>query len=250
MSPRMDDRRWDVDAARGAAVVAMVLYHFCWDLDRFGFIEADFVHGPWQWAGRAIGASFLALMGASLVLHRDRALGVTGRPPPFLHYAKRATWLILAGCAITAATYFFVGAGFVVFGILHLLGVATLLAVPFLGQKPLAQWLDALVMVALGITLQNEGPTLHRAFAWLGVPTQGPSMVDWYPIFPWFGAVLFGTGLATWALRRRWALPRFPALEASPPGRALAFLGRHSLVIYLVHQPLLLGAFYLLGYRA
>jgi uncharacterized membrane protein len=244
---RLSARRWDIDAARGFAVVAMVAYHFSWDLDRFGFIDADFIHGPWQWAGRAIGASFLLLMGVSLVLHRDRALTATGRPPPFAHYARRAALLLAAGVAITVATRVFVGAGFVMFGILHLLGVATLLALPFIRNKAWPQFRDATVFLVGGLWL-STWPALPRApFAWLGAPTQGPSMVDWYPIFPWFGFVLIGTGIATLAIRRKWSLPE-PRFAASPPARAIAFLGRHSLVIYLAHQPLLLGAFHLLGY--
>jgi len=71
------------------------------------------------------------------------------------------------------------------------------------------------------------------ALQWLGLGTREPLTQDWRPIFPWVGATLFGVAAA-----RLVALPL-----AAEKRNALTFAGRHSLAIYLVHQPLLFGLF-------
>src|SRR5687768_1672935 len=58
-----------IDAARGAAILAMVVYHFSWDLRFFGFIAADVAGGlGWRVFARLIAGAFLFLVGVSLVL--------------------------------------------------------------------------------------------------------------------------------------------------------------------------------------
>lgn len=226
----------------------MIGYHFSWDLDRFGLTHADFGAGPWQWAGRSIGAGFLALMGASLVLHRARVLAARGAPPDGWHYLTRGATLFAAGLLITFATWLAIGPGFVWFGILHLLGVGTLLAPLFIARPALLQLGLGVLIIALGVWVHG-GPPQSRWWVWVGMRTHGPAMVDWYPLLPWAGYILLGSGLASLALRRGWALAPQPRLAASSAGRALAWLGRHSLVIYLLHQPLLLAAFHIAGFR-
>ena len=80
----------------------------------------------------------------------------------------------------------------------------------------------------------------------LGVVPEGIFMPDYRPLLPWFGVVLlgvfagnlfYGTGKRTAGLAGR--MP--------PPARPLTFLGRHSLFIYLVHQPILVGLLAVLG---
>ncbi len=79
------------------------------------------------------------------------------------------------------------------------------------------------------------------ALIWLGLGTSTPATLDWRPLLPWAGVVLIGLGLARAALPRladwRWVSWR----AARWPGRVFAFAGRHSLAIYLVHQPILFG---------
>jgi uncharacterized membrane protein len=75
---------------------------------------------------------------------------------------------------------------------------------------------------------------------WLGFVPQQLYSVDYYPLLPWFGVVLIGVCAGNTLYpnhRRRFALPD---LSRVIPLRALAFMGRHSLLIYLVHQPLII----------
>jgi uncharacterized membrane protein len=82
---------------------------------------------------------------------------------------------------------------------------------------------------------------------WLGIKQVGRSMVDHYPLIPWFGLALLGVFAGQTLYpngQRRFALQDW---SCSPPVRGLAFLGRHSLPIYLIHQPILFGLLILLG---
>ena len=76
---------------------------------------------------------------------------------------------------------------------------------------------------------------------WLGLGEALPNTLDWRPLLPWAGVVFLGLGAArlpgvlTWLKRP----DRWRAMSA--PARWIGFAGRHSLPIYLVHQPILIG---------
>ena len=146
---------------------------------------------------------------------------------------------------VTVVTYFIIGYGFVVFGILHLLGLATILAYPFLRSRR-ASLVAGIIVIGVGIYIARillPSPWL----LWLGVRQLGRYMVDYYPIFPWFGIALLGVfaGLTLYpGGTRSFALPD---LSQKTPIRGLTFLGRHSLLIYLIHQPILLAILFVVG---
>ncbi|GIK87794.1 MAG: hypothetical protein BroJett026_32750 [Betaproteobacteria bacterium] len=219
-----------VDALRGLAILAMIAYHFAFDLRFFGLSRADFENDPfWLGARAAIVTSFLLLVGISLVLaHRARVAW-----PAF---ARRVA--IVAACALaaSAASYALFPATYITFGILHFIALASLLARPLAARPRLALALGA---GALAGGLAFSHPFFDaRATSWIGFTTRKPATQDYVPLFPWIGVVLAGIALGAALARRSFApvagLDRLPA--------ALRWLGRHSLLVYMVHQPLLMGA--------
>ena len=238
-------RFWEIDTARGIAVVLMIFFHLMWDLSFFGAYSGSMLAPPWRIFARSIGSTFIFLMGLSLTLayHRLR-LKLDGRQL-FRKFLLRGVIIFGWGMVITAVTYFVLGRGFVVFGILHLLGLSTILAYPFLRWRwaSLAAGIACIVLGAYANDVMSTSPWL----LWLGVRQLGRYMVDFYPLLPWFGVALLGVfcGLSLYPA----GIPRFdlPDLSPKPPIRALTFLGRHSLVIYLVHQPIILGTLVLMG---
>jgi uncharacterized membrane protein len=218
-----------VDALRGLAIVAMIAYHFAFDLRYFGVIRADFENDPfWLDTRTPIVAAFLALVGVSLVL-ADR----DGLPWP--RFLRRVA--VIAGCALaaSAASWFLFPRTFIYFGVLHCIAVSLLVARPFARRPVLAVVLGTAVVVA-GATLSHPAFDM-RALSWIGFATMKPDTQDYVPLFPWLGVVLAGIGLGHALVRVQF---RPIAWLAGTP-RALRWLGQHSLATYMIHQPVLMG---------
>lgn len=233
-------RLWEVDALRGFAIVEMVFFHFMWDLNFFGIYQGQMLGGPWQWFARSIATLFIFTMGLSMTLSFHRERQKVGHDRLFGKYLRRGAIIFGWGLVITVATYFFIGRGFVIFGILHVIGASMVLAYPFLKLNRWASLAGGVAVILAGFYvdgLRSESPWL----IWLGVKQVGTYMVDYYPVLPWFGLSLLGL-FAGHSLypdgRRAFALPDW---HDALPVRSLRFLGRHSLLIYLVHQPILIG---------
>jgi len=226
-----------VDVARGLALVGMGVYHSIWDLAHFGFVAASLPFAPaMRLLSDAVAGAFLALVGVSLTLAHPDGL----RRGPF---ARRLAKIVAAALLVTAATFFLDRDEPITFGILHCIAAASLVAAPFVGAPPwatLAAGAAALVAPLLFANADFDSPAL----VWLGLGTVAPRALDWRPLLPWAGVALVSLALAR--VLRPWFAPSPLALwrPASLFGRALAFAGRHSLTIYLVHQPILFGALF------
>jgi len=224
----------------------MMAFHLSWDLVYVGVLRISMSSGPWPWFSRCIATTFLLLAGISLVLSDAR----TGHKAGFRKYLRRGLVVFGFGMVITLITYLSLGHGFVVFGILHLIGFSIAAAYPLLPyRRRTISLLAGAAIIGVGI-YANRQIVSHPWLIWLGISQRGRPMVDYYPILPWFGMALVGL-FAGHALypdgRRRFALPN---LSGVWPIRALSYLGQHALLIYLVHQPVLLGIVYVWDWLA
>lgn len=221
-----------VDAARGVAILAMAVYHLAWDLTYYGLFATDVTTDPaWKLFQLAILSSFLLVVGIGLVLGHGKGV----RWPAFW---RRFAILVAAALAVTAGTYWMFPDYFVYFGILHAIALFSLLALPFLRLHPGLLLAAALAFIVPPF-LFGAPEFAQRHLAWIGFWSTLPQTTDIVPVFPWFGVVLTGMALARLAAPFRGRLAAFTA--RGPLGRALVLAGRWSLLIYLVHQPLLLG---------
>ncbi len=221
-----------LDALRGVAIMAMIAYHFAFDLRLFGFTSADFYRDPfWLNARTLILSMFLLLAGASLVLaQRSEA----GRARFWLHVVR------VAGCAalVSFASYVAFPDRFIWFGVLHAIAISLVLSRP-LAAHPRAALAIGLVVIAAGNFLTSTWFD-DRTLGWVGFMTGKPPTDDYVPLFPWAGVMLLGIAVAHLLARRAFrALAPFARLP-----RSLSWLGRHSLAVYMLHQPLLLAALY------
>lgn len=227
-----------LDTIRGMALIAMASYHFMWDLSDFGYLEPDFPSSGWpRIYARAIASTFLFLAGFSLVLaHGDYIR--------WRSFWKR--WLIVASAAalVTAATYFAIPRGFVYFGILHAIAAASLIGLLFL-RVP---WLLTLIVAAAAFVapLYLRSDTFNEPwFLWIGLSTAPRVSFDYVPLLPWLAPFLIGVATARISPLMRWLRQNASGEKSHNLGaRSLSFLGRHSLVFYLVHQPVLMSILY------
>jgi len=239
-------RFWEVDFMRGGATVLMILFHSVFDLDYFGVCEVDIHSGFWFYFARLTASIFLLLVGVSLVLSRSRAERLARTEQFRNRLFKRSIWIFGLGMGITLFTRLLLGDGFIVFGVLHLIGVSLLLAYPFL-RLHLINFIFGLLFISIGLYFQNLGVG-YPWLLWLGLAPQSFYSLDYFPLFPWFGVILMGTALGDLlyrGYRRRISLPDLSGTSFVKP---LAFFGRNSLTIYLLHQPVLIALFYLFGY--
>jgi uncharacterized membrane protein len=223
-----------IDAARGIAILAMVVYHFSWDLGHFGFIATDVaIERGWVVFARLIAGSFLLLVGVSLVLAARNGIDRRG-------FLIRLGMIVAGAAAVSVGTWFAMPQAFVFFGILHLIAVSSVLGLLFLRLPALVLLVIAAAIFAawwyVSDTLFDQPRLL-----WIGLGTVPPVTNDYTPIFPWFGVVLAGMGIAKLALRSERLVQAF----ASSAPRPLTLAGRHSLAIYLIHQPVLFGLVWL-----
>jgi uncharacterized membrane protein len=224
-----------LDALRGLAIVAMAAYHFCFDLRWFGYAQWDFEHDPrWIAARSLILGSFLLLAGVSLVLASRRADASRA-------FVRQVARIAAAALVVTIASYFAFPRSFIWFGVLHAIAVSLLLARPLVAHPRAALALGAAV-VAAGVAWSSpafDAPPLR----WIGFMTHKPVTEDYVPLFPWAGVLLLGIPLGHALLQRGpGVLAPFGRLPAG-----LAWLGRHSLLVYLVHQPVLVGLLWLVS---
>jgi len=237
------DRFWEIDFLRGLAILMMIFFHALWDLDYFGIFKVDVHAGFWLIFARATAILFLLLVGVSLTLGRSLQKRDCGTH--FAHYLRRGATLFSLGMAVTFATWVSLGEGFVVYGVLHLIGTATVLAYPLLKFRVLNLILGGGIM-SVGFLFRGmrfDFPWL----LWLGFPPRHFHSVDYFPILPWFGVVLIGLFLGRTLYQDRSRTFVVPDLSDRALARYLAILGRNSLLIYLVHQPLLIATICLLG---
>lgn len=239
-------RFWEIDALRGIAIGMMVLYHLVYDLDYIAGFDLNATTGFWRLFASGTAFLFLFLVGVSLAVSHDRSRQTAASESHlFLKYVSRGVRILGYGMLITLVIWLAVPNGQIYFGILHAIGLSVILAYPFLGRPMLALLVAIPVLLAAPFvaTLRMDEPWL----LWLGVRAPVGPMLDYRPMIPWFGVVLLGIVAGSYLYRDGERHFPWPVQTPFPLGRHLATLGRHSLAIYLLHQPLLLGAIYALS---
>lgn len=230
-------RFWEIDFWRGLALIMMLIFHFLVDMEMVSGTNLRLDVGFWSYFQKATAFLFLAIVGLSL------KIAYNGGQLTFRRALRRGLSIFAWGCLITLVTKIALTEGAIVFGVLHLIGIGTILAFPLLKYKHIHLWLGLAVTV-IGYCLDRMSFPFGYLF-WLGFVPRGFYSLDYFPLFPWFGLILLGVYFADllYPQNRR----RFPVKDrpSSGPVRWICTLGRHTLPIYLIHQPLFLLLIYL-----
>ena len=227
----MKKRIWELDALRGLCILGMVIVHFVYDLVEL-YALVPMAYPKWfafvkDWGG----VLFLLLSGTCATLGSG--------------HTRRGLLVFACGMVCTAVTLGMYLLGFsgteiiIYFGVLHCLGVCMLL---WGGFRKLPTW----ALGVLGAALTAAGlwlRTRYVSFPWLIVLGFVPDWFassDYFPLLPNLGFFLLGAVLGRTVYRQK--TTRLPKVNAESPAlRFLTLCGRHSLGIYLLHQPILAG---------
>lgn len=228
----------EIDIIRGIAIVLMVVFHIVFDLTNFFGFNIEYHRGFWYYEGRL--SAILFIMAAGMV--SAVIAGQGDLKTAWQKNLKRGLRLIGWGMVITLVTWFFDSKNTIWFGILHFLGVAIILSILFARFRWVNLILGILIIILGSFFLKLQAD--HSWFLIFGIRPYGFQSWDYYSLFPWFGVVLIGLGLGNFVYQNQTMLP-----ATKKPSHvvfsSLIWLGKYSLWIYLVHQPILLGLFWL-----
>lgn len=240
-SDYQSNRIWEIDALRGVAVVAMIVFHTGFDLAVYYGFDIDYLHGPWFVVGRSSAILFMFISGVSSHFSSR----------PFVRCAQ----IFACAMLVTMVSIPVMGDNAIVFGILHFFAAVMLLRaiinrwVRDARARNLIQLCIIPLSVVLGRLVQGIRCPLPF-FIPIGIMPPGFTSYDYYPIFPWvafFAAGALAAGLTYGAGKRpvRWN-PFAKGGIGCGIFTPLCFLGRHSLAVYMIHQPLIIVVLYLL----
>jgi uncharacterized membrane protein len=239
------ERFWEIDLFRGVAIILMVSFHILFDLRFFGFPGIRLSESFWYYAPRFIATLFILLVGVSLSISYSRSKRSAQGAVLFHKYLSRGAGIFFWGMVITLVTWFFFRDEYIIFGILHLIGLSIVLAYPFLGMRYRSLFLG-IACIAAGMYL--EGMTFSFPYLmFLGFIPKGFTTLDYFPLLPWFGVVLIGVFLGNTMYccnKRMFSIKDHSNNIIAAP---LCYAGRHSLAIYLLHQPVIVIFLYLTG---
>jgi len=246
-----------LDHLRGATLVSMILYHGCWDLVYLLGFDWEWYKGTGAWIWQqSICWTFIVLSGYCWSLGR--------------HHLKRGLMTFGAGLLVSLVTIVAMPSSRIICGVLTLLGTAALLMIPLdhlfrripwkvgitisfalfvLFRSVNSGWLGIGLGGPLkGIALWTLPESLYQGGligAWIGFMPKGFFSTDYFSILPWF--FLFCTGYFLQKRREAGNEQRCPvgvsvnrwSERSSGVGYVLQWMGRHSLLVYLLHQPVL-----------
>jgi len=238
-------RFFEIDLLRGLAVIAMVAFHVLFDLNFFAGYDFSIGSGALLVMGRFAAASFVFLAGLALTLSYNRASKKLRGKQLFKKYLLRGLTIFFLGLTITLFTWAFFPKYTIFFGVLHLIGISIILGFAFVKKRSILPPLG-LIVIIVGLLIMP----VYVSFPWLlwlGLKPVGFTSFDFFPLLPWFGVVLLGIFAGNTLYKEGQRSFAIPDLSNNPFVQALSFLGRNSLAIYFLHQPILIVAIILLA---
>ena len=248
-------RYWEIDVFRGFAILCMVVFHSFFIVVFFGIVSIDLWSGFFWWFPRVIAAAFLFTAGLSLTISYSKSNNKS-----FKKFLIRGLKIFGLGMILTAIT--FTGllvlqniTGYVqitkviYFGILHCIGISLIAGYFFLNRRILS-FITGIAVMIVGFSINDMRFDFPWLF-WLGFWPDGYYPIDYEPLLPWMGPVLLGIAFGNTVYKNGMRPAFIRELNRdliSGLLRGAAFLGRHSLIIYLCHVPVLAGIIFCINW--
>ncbi|HWI54702.1 MAG TPA: heparan-alpha-glucosaminide N-acetyltransferase [Desulfobacteria bacterium] len=216
------ERLWEIDVIRGTALVLMIFFHILFTLKEVYGYDVHYNQGIYYYIGKTSAIMFILISAVSTSFSRNNI--------------KRALKFIAVAALITVVTHLYNPALGIKFGIIHFLGLSVLLAQVFNKISSYLLAVLGILIIAAGLFLGPIAFDNNYLFLFNMTGT-GWVSADYYPLFPWFGVFLFGIILGRVFYPAK--VSRFDSEPRSGLINFLGFLGRHTLIIYLIHEPVL-----------
>tara|TARA_Y100001980_G_C14517532_1_gene292855 strand:- start:501 stop:1205 length:705 start_codon:yes stop_codon:yes gene_type:complete len=225
-----------IDVLRGISILAMITFHFAFDLMYFGLARSNLIYQPdWKLFERMIAFSFLFIAGLSFFITHGSSIN-------WKSFVRRYGLTAVCAALVTTTTYILFSVDMIRFGILHAISVSGLISLLLLKFNSLSLTLLAFLIFLINLFIQQplEGDYFWQ---WLIYTTETPNALDYRPIIPWIAPFILG--MASCQLFNRWGLLETKKMTTHRELSILSWFGRNSLIIYLIHQPILFGGFLL-----
>lgn len=239
-------RFFEIDMLRGVAIILMIFGHMLWDLDYFGIMPIN--NAVYSILQKTVPPLFFLLVGVSLIVAQKKLESsiYKNEHKYYLGVMSRGLKIFGLGMILTIGSLLVMPSTPVFFGVLHCIGISVILSAVFLKFRRY-NLLIALILIFLGTIISQqciENATclhlligLHPADIW-------SHTVDYFPLLPWFGICLLGIVIGDWLYSGEERRFRMPDLSKYAPVRMVQWFGKHSLYIYLVHQPVIAGVMF------
>ncbi|TYQ16642.1 UNVERIFIED_CONTAM: putative membrane protein [Acetivibrio alkalicellulosi] len=217
-------RVWEIDFARGILIILMTILHTLFNLEYFYSIPINYSSGFVNIIRIMVASSFILVSGISTSFSRSSF--------------KRGMIVLFAALMVTFASYIFNSTGYISFGILHMLSICMISSHLIKRLKTHAIFLLSIIL-GLSVFILPYIKVTSNYFFMFGLYTNSFISLDYYPLIPWSGLFVFGIGISKVIYKKKISIFKMRLSD-----NVINFFGRHSLLIYLVHQPVILFLMY------
>lgn len=233
------DRFWEIDFLRGFAIILMIFFHILYDLNFFSIANFRIYSGIILYIARLSASIFVILAGISISISYSKSKNRVKTNDIILKFIKRGLKILFLGMIISVITWFYIPRGFVVFGILHFIGTSIILSLIFIRYR-FINIIFGLFFIIVGFYLKSLTFDFNILIP-LGFIPNNFWTIDYFPLFPWFGIFLIGISIGNIIypdFKRKYEIKD---LSKNLLIKSFCFLGRNSLLIYFIHQPIIIG---------
>ena len=147
-------RLWEIDLIRGVAIILMIFFHILYDLNHLSITKMRLYTGPFSYIAYLSASIFIIVVGISLTLSHSKAKSNLLRNDLLKKFIIRGIKIFVLGMIISLVTYIYIPERYVIFGVLHLIGISIIISIPFISYKKINIILG-LIIIALGIYLKT-----------------------------------------------------------------------------------------------
>jgi len=229
----------EIDILRGVALILMLIYHFLFDLTYLELVNISLDTTFWKLIARSSLIIFLLLVGIGISLKAQKeTLYRKNKVNLFKTFFSKGIIIFALALLISITTKLITGDLYVRFGVLHLIAVSLIIFFPLRHFKKINLLISSIIII---LSLLSSSITVQTSFFLsLGLTPVNFVSVDYVPFFPWSAVILIGIFLGNILYKNHSRQFSLFKICSHSLVKKLSCNGRQSLVIYLVHQPIII----------